>query len=125
MTTQPQTSDVGLGTSELGPQTSTGLRPWSLVLRPLFRLRTLSLLLALIGYWTPWLTHPVAALRLNGFELSEWVTFLPGVRDGSLPFNRLAFLIPLACLALLLSITASHFRSTLHNSWLRPKWPSS
>jgi hypothetical protein len=67
--------------------------------------------LALVGYWLPWLTHPVDALRLNGYELSEWVTFLPGVRDGSLPLSRLLFLIPLGCLALLLGLAASWQRS--------------
>jgi hypothetical protein len=63
--------------------------------------------LALVGYWLPWLTHPVAALRLNGYELSEWVTFLPGVRDGSLPLGRLVFLLPLGCLALLFGLAAT------------------
>src|SRR5258706_12494313 len=63
--------------------------------------------LALVGYWLPWLTHPAAALRLNGYELSEWVTFLPGVRDGSLPLSRLLFLLPLGCLALLLGLAAT------------------
>lgn len=66
-----------------------------------------ALALALAGYWLPWLTHPVAALRLNGYELSEWVTFLPGVRDGTLPLSRLVFLLPLGCLALLLGLAAS------------------
>lgn len=66
-----------------------------------------ALALALVGYWLPWLTHPVAALRLNGYELSEWVTFLPGVRDGSLPVGRLVFLLPLGCLALLLGLAAT------------------
>jgi len=65
-----------------------------------------ALLVALAGYWSPWLTHPVAALRLSGYDLAEWVTFLPGVRDGSLPLGRLIFLLPLACLALLLGLAA-------------------
>jgi len=64
------------------------------------------LLVALAGYWSPWLTHPAAALRLSGYDLAEWVTFLPGVRDGSLPLSRLIFLLPLACLALLLGLAA-------------------
>ncbi len=66
-----------------------------------------ALALSLVGYWLPWLTQPAAALRLNGYELSEWVTFLPGVRDGSLPISRLLFLAPLGCLALLLGLAAS------------------
>ena len=76
----------------------------------MLRRRTIQLAalgLALAGYWLPWLTHPVAALRLNGYELSEWVTFLPGVRDGSLPLSRLLFLLPLGCLALLLGLAAT------------------
>src|SRR5207245_1175929 len=63
--------------------------------------------LALVGYWLPWLTHPAAALRLNGYELSEWVTYLPGVRAGSLPLSRLEFLLPLGCVALLLGLAAT------------------
>ena len=66
-----------------------------------------ALALALVGYWLPWLTHTDSALRLNGYELSEWVTFLPGVRDGSLPLSRLLFLLPLACLALLLGLAGT------------------
>src|SRR5258707_12161641 len=76
----------------------------------MLRRRTIQLAalgLALVGYWLPWLTHPVAALRLNGYELSEWVTYLPGVRDGSLPLSRLLFLLPLSCLALLLALASS------------------
>jgi len=65
-----------------------------------------ALLVALAGYWSPWLTQPAAALRLNGHDLAEWVTFLPGVRDGSLPLTRLVFLVPLACLAVLLGLAA-------------------
>ena len=91
------------------------------------QLNTLFLLgLAVVGYWGPWLIHPAAPLILNGYDLSEWVTFLPPVRDGAL-FNplviplpwrepvviylaRLVFFIPLACVAGLLSITASRYR---------------
>ncbi len=69
--------------------------------------RLVALLLALVGYWSPWLTYPTPALRLNGYELSEWVTFLPAVRDGSLPLSRLVFLLPLACLSLLFGVVAS------------------
>jgi hypothetical protein len=70
----------------------------------------LCLFLALIGYWSPWFTHRVASLRLNGYELSEWVMALPQVRDGSLHLDRLAFFIPLACVAWLLANAASRYR---------------
>lgn len=69
-----------------------------------------AVLLALVGYWTPWLTHPAAALRLSGFDLAEWITRLPGVLDGSLPLSRLSFLMPLACLALLLALAVARVR---------------
>ncbi|MCC7361643.1 MAG: hypothetical protein IT317_19320 [Anaerolineales bacterium] len=78
------------------------------------RARPAALLLALAGYWLPWLTHPAAALRLNGYELSEWVTFLPAVRDGSSSLTRLAFLLPLAALALLCALAAARPASTLN-----------
>jgi hypothetical protein len=93
--------------------------------------------LALVGYWGPWLIHPAAPLTLNGYDLSEWVTFLPGVRDGSvlagltipLPWGdsisiyvaRLVFLIPLACLAGLLGLTASRYRGSA-SPYLRAWW---
>ncbi len=73
--------------------------------RPWFRL--VAALCALAGYWAPWLTHPAAALRLNGYELSEWVTFLAPVRTGALPVARLHYLLPLACLAGLLAAVAT------------------
>ena len=81
----------------------------------------LALALALGGYWSPWLTHPAAALRLNGFELSEWVTFLPSARDGSLAVGRFSFLAPLVCLSLLLSLAAAHNASPpARLRWLPP-----
>jgi hypothetical protein len=75
-----------------------------------------ALLLALFGFWSPWLQHPAAALHLNAFELSEWVTFLPGVRAGALPFGRLSFLVPSACLAVLFGLAAAR---TSHPAWTR------
>ncbi len=77
-----------------------------------------ALALALAGYWAPWLTHPAAGLRLSGFDLAEWAMFLPGVLDGSLPLNRLDFLLPLACLALALSVAAARTRPST-KGWRR------
>jgi hypothetical protein len=68
------------------------------------------LLLGVIGFWSPWLAHRGAALQLNGYELSEWVTFLPAVQAGELPLNRLSYLIVSACLAVLLALAANRDR---------------
>jgi hypothetical protein len=83
-----------------------------------------SLLLALLGFWMPWLDHPAAALRLNAYELSEWVTFLPAVRAGELAVSRLAFLVPSACLAVLMAIASARTRAGHTRHWrdaLRPR----
>lgn len=95
--------------------------PWGLRALPfsLFPFSLAFVVLALAGFWAPWLTHPTAALRLSGFDLAEWVTFLPGIRDGSLPLSRLAFLAPLLCLALLLSLAAARTRPLHAGGWRR------
>lgn len=65
-------------------------------------------LMALVGWWLPW-THPrPAALQFNALDISEWVTRLPAVRDGTLAVGRLDFLIPLALLILLGGLLARH-----------------
>ena len=45
-----------------------------------------------LGLWLPWTSSPSAALRFNLLELSEWITRLPSVRDGSLGIGQLHFL---------------------------------
>ncbi len=47
---------------------------------------------AAFGLWLPWNSPRSAALRFNLFELSEWITRLPSVRDGSLGIGQLHFL---------------------------------
>lgn len=51
-------------------------------------------LLAIAGYFGPWLAHPTAALTLSGADMGEFVKFLPGVIDGSLRILREAFYLP-------------------------------
>jgi hypothetical protein len=71
------------------------------------RFHLAALALAMVGYWAPWLSHQAAALRMNAYELSEWITLLPGVRDGSIPLSRLLLLLPLGSLGLLLSMASA------------------
>ena len=88
--------------------------------RPAAWFRPAVLLLALRGFWAPWLTRPpaagaggnwgAAALQLNAYELSEWLTFLPAAQAGELPVGRLDFLLPSACLAGLFALAAAEGR---------------
>ncbi len=79
------------------------------------------LLLALVGFWLPWLAHPAAALNLNGYELAEWVTLMPEGQAGAAPLNRLTFLAPCACLTVLFGLAAARSRrdrARVPRSWL-------
>lgn len=71
------------------------------------------LALAGVGFFGPWLSLPPAALQLNAYELSEWVTFLPAVRWAGVPLNRLSFLAVSAALAWLwaFSVTGAGWRA--------------
>ena len=88
------------------------------------RPRHFALLAALLGYWMPWLALPAVALQLNAYELSEWVTFMPAVQLGEVPFNRLSFLIPAACLALLFALASAQSRTARRRPALAI-WPDS
>jgi hypothetical protein len=57
---------------------------------------------------------------MNALDLSEWVTFLPGVRDGALPFGRLSFLMPVLALAVLFGIAAGRPRAAQRTR--RARW---
>lgn len=76
-----------------------------------------ALLLALLGCWAPWLAQPAAVLQLNAYELSEWLTFLPAAQQGRLPVDRLALLLPSACLAGLFGLAAGAWRSRPWIGW--------
>jgi len=51
--------------------------------------------------------HPAAGLVQNGFDLSEFVKFLPQVKSGEEPVFRWLFFLPLSTVALSLSIWAT------------------
>lgn len=92
-------------------------------------LRWAGLLLALAGFWAPWLARPAAALQLNAYELSEWLTFLPAAQLGSLAVDRLSFLLPSACLASLFALAAAAgpragrgLAALLPGTWLSWLW---
>jgi len=63
-------------------------------------------LLALAGYFAPWVNHPVAGLVITGLDLGEYVKFLPAVRDGSVVIWRQGFYVPLVAVSLACSVLA-------------------
>lgn len=69
------------------------------------------LLLILIGYWAPWVAHPAAGLVQNGFDLSEFVKFLPQVKSGAETMSRWLFFLPLTTVALSFSLLTNELRS--------------
>jgi hypothetical protein len=58
--------------------------------------------LALVGVWGAWVPHRAAALVLSGWDLAEFVKFVPGTSA-----TRELFYLPVWCAALALGVVAS------------------
>lgn len=81
---------------------------------PMFLFLSLSgVLLALVGYWRPWIPHKAAGLALTAWDLTEWVKFLPAWRAGTLNVQREVFYLPLIASGLALALMAPRLRSRL------------
>jgi hypothetical protein len=72
-------------------------------------------LLALLGYFGPWVDHPVAGLVILGLDLGEYVKFLVPVRSGQITVWREGFYLPLTAVSLAFSLYA--FRRELGYGW--------
>lgn len=81
----------------------------------LARLLPLAALLTLVGFWGPWVDHPVAGLAILGIDLGEYVKFLPQVRAGELVLWREGFYLPLVAASLALSLCV--FRAEFRYPW--------
>lgn len=66
----------------------------------------LGLILALVGYWGPWVDHKAAALVLSGLDMADFVKLLPGVRAGAERVVRELFYLPPLAAALCLALLA-------------------
>ena len=67
----------------------------------------LALIFLAFGYWGRWIAHPAAGLNILGVDLPEYVKFVPEVRYGNIPINRLVFFAMPVSLALGLILFAS------------------
>ena len=71
------------------------------------------LILSIAGYWGPWVDHFTAALVIPGFDLAEYVKFLPEVRAGTVPVTRELFYLPAPAAGLCLALTVGQLRRRL------------
>jgi hypothetical protein len=76
-------------------------------------LTVVGLILAVVGYWGPWVDHFAAALVIPGFDLAEYVKFLPQVRARTLPVTRELFYLPAPAAALCLALAIGRFHRRL------------
>ncbi len=72
----------------------------------------LGLVLAIVGYFGPWVDHKTAALVLTGQDMGEFVKFLPEVRAGTVPMIRELFYLPPFAAALCLILLMASKRLT-------------
>jgi hypothetical protein len=77
-----------------------------------------SLVMALAGYFGPWVNHPVAGLVITGLDFGEYVKFLPEVRAGTVVIWRPGFYVPLVAISIAALLAA--YRADLgYRWWLR------
>lgn len=72
-------------------------------------------LLALAGYFGPWVPHPAAGLVVTGLDLGEYVKFLHPVQNGTLHLWREGFYLPLVAVSVAFSLHA--YRRELAYPW--------
>ncbi len=74
------------------------------------------LVISVIGYLLPWVITPTQSLSMGAYDLAEWTSLHPTVRQ-TLPFlwTTLALRVPLAILGMLL---ANYIASILHGKVL-------
>jgi hypothetical protein len=78
----------------------------------------IGLLLALVGYFGPWIDHPVAGLVITGLDLGEYVKFLPVVRDGTVTIWRAGIYAPLVAVSAA-ALLATYRTDFAYRWWMR------
>lgn len=74
------------------------------------------LLFTLVGYFGPWIGHPVAGLVITGLDMGEYVKFLVTVQSGVVVVWREGFYLPLLATSLISSFYT--FEVRLKYGWL-------
>lgn len=68
--------------------------------------------LAALGFFGPWIAHQTVGLILSGVDMGEFVKFLPGALDGTVPIYRQLFYLPpvAICLSIALLVSSKRLR---------------
>ncbi len=74
--------------------------------------------LILLAYFLVWLPQSVVGLSFIGFELGEWVKFLPQIRSGELTVNRNLFYLPPITLGLMLAAWTIDWPNRRWQTWV-------
>lgn len=69
--------------------------------------------LATLGFFGPWIAHKTAGLTLSGVDMGEFVKFLPGALDGTVPVYRQLFYLPPAAICVSVALLANSRRLLL------------
>ncbi len=77
----------------------------------------LGVLLSLSGFFSPWFPHPSAGLALTGFEVGEWIKFVPEVRAGATHLRRTNFYWPPVVAAVACALLAVRQRAHGWQRW--------
>lgn len=99
-TEQPNGPGEATDTPAAHSQFTIHYSPFTILLLPL------SALLALLGYFGPWIPHRAAGLVITGLDLGELVKFLYPVQQGDIGLWREGFYAPLAAVSVALSLFA-------------------
>ncbi|MFP4396350.1 MAG: hypothetical protein ACLFTI_13925 [Anaerolineales bacterium] len=101
------------------PRPERAARPAS-IRQPLALLRGAAWLLALIGYFGPWIGREAAALAWNAYDLFDLLRLLPQIESGVVRVNLYTLRLPLVGLAVLLPllITSPATRASRWQRWI-------
>jgi hypothetical protein len=77
-----------------------------------------ALLVALAGYFGPWVWHPSVALRYSADDLAEFVKLMPGVRSGQVSITRELFYLPIWLASIGLALWLGRIARSRWMRWL-------
>jgi len=78
----------------------------------------LGAVVALVGYFLPWLPHKAAGLTLVGIEMGEWARLLPAIQAGHVRASVMLFYLPPVATGFMLALWSWNWPNRRFKSWL-------